>query len=122
MKSSWTGRCRKYVPRCEESVSRTYAGPRIRSNEESQPLPFNASPIPSRVCAPHDLRERTERLLSDATSISTEKVASVKGLSSYETTPVIPIADRSKNFCFLFIRVATVQNHVQEGLGFRTED
>ena len=85
-------------------------------------LSFNASPISSRVGVPHDLRERTARLLSDATGISTENVASVEGLSSYELTPMIPITDRSRNLCFLFTRVATVQNYVQEGLGSRTED
>jgi len=35
-------------------------------------LSSNASPVSSRVGAPHDLRERTARLLSEATSISTE--------------------------------------------------
>jgi hypothetical protein len=52
-------------------------------------LSFNASPTSSRVGAPHDLRERTARLLSEATGISTENVASVKGLSSNESTSVI---------------------------------
>jgi hypothetical protein len=85
-------------------------------------LSFNASPMSSRVGAPHDLRERTARLLSEATSISTEDVASVKGLSSYESTPMTPVTDRGGNFCSLLTRVATVQNHVQEGLGCRTED
>ena len=88
-------------------------------------LSFNASPISSRVDhAPRDLQERTARLLSasEATGISTENVASVKGLSSYESTPVIPITDRGGNFCFLLTRVATVQNHVQDGVGVRTED
>jgi hypothetical protein len=84
-------------------------------------LSFNPSPISSRVGAPHDLRERTARLLSEATGVSTENVASVKGLSSYESTPVIPITDRGGNFSFLLIRVTTM-HHVQEGLGFRTED
>ena len=74
------------------------------------------------VGASDHLREQTARLLSQATGISTEIVASVKGLSSYESTPVIPITDRAGNFCFLLTRVATVQSHVQEGLGFRTED
>jgi hypothetical protein len=85
-------------------------------------LSFNASPISSRVGAPHDLRERSARFLSEATGISTENVVSVQGLSSYESTPVIPITDRGGNFFFLRTRVATVQNHVQEGLGIRTED
>jgi hypothetical protein len=85
-------------------------------------LSFNASPIPSRVGAPHDLRERTARLLPEVTSISMDNIASVEGLSSYESTPVIPITDRGGNFYFLLIRVATVQNNVQEGLGFRTDD
>lgn len=53
----------------------------------------NASPISCRVAAPHDLRERTARLLSEATGISTENVASVKGQSLYETIPMIPIID-----------------------------
>jgi hypothetical protein len=82
----------------------------------------NASHISSRVGVPHDLREQTARLLSEGTGISTENVASDKGPFSYESTPVIPITDRGVNFCFLFIRVATVENDVQEGLGFRTED
>ena len=85
-------------------------------------LSLNASSISSRVGAPRDLRERVARILSEATGISTENVASIKGLFSYESTPVIPITDRGGNYCFLLIRVATVQNHVQEGLGFRTED
>ena len=84
-------------------------------------LSSNALPI-SQVGAPNHLRERTARLLSEATGISTENVASVKGLSSYEPTPVTAITDRGGNFCFLLTRVATVQSHVQEGLGFRTED
>jgi hypothetical protein len=74
------------------------------------------------VGAPHDLRERTARLLPEVTSISMDNIASVEGLSSYESTPVIPITDRGGNFYFLLIRVATVQNNVQEGLGFRTDD
>jgi len=82
----------------------------------------NASPTFSRVGAADHLRERTARLLSEATGISTENVSTVKGPSSYESTPVTPITDRGGNFCFLLTRVATVQNHVQEGLGFRTED
>ena len=85
-------------------------------------LSFNASPTSSRVGMPHDLRERTARLLSEATGISTEIVASIEGLSLYESTPTIPITDRSGNFYSLLTRVATVQNHVQEGLRIRTED
>jgi hypothetical protein len=85
-------------------------------------LSFNASPISSPVGAPHNLRGRTARLLSKATDIYTENVASVKGLSSYESTPVILIADRGGNLCFPLTRVATAQYRVQEGLGFRTED
>jgi hypothetical protein len=85
-------------------------------------LSFNASPISSRVGVLHDLRERTARLLSEATGISTENVASVTGLSLYESTSTIPITDRSSHFCSLFNRVATVQKHVQEGLRIRTED
>jgi hypothetical protein len=45
-------------------------------------LSFNASPMSSRV---GDLQEGTARLLSEATGISTENVASVEGLSSYES-------------------------------------
>jgi hypothetical protein len=71
--------------------------------------------------SPHDLRERTARLLSEAPGIS-KNVASVKGQFSYESIPVIPITDRGGNFCFRLIRIATVQNHVQGSLGFRTED
>jgi hypothetical protein len=83
-------------------------------------LPFNASPISTREGAPHDLRERTARLLSEAAGVSMQNVVtSVKGLSSI---PVIPVTDRGGNFNFLLTRVATVQNDVQEGLGFRTED
>ena len=85
-------------------------------------LSFNALPISSRVDAPHDLRERTARLLSEATGVSTENAASIKGLSLYEPIPVIPMTDGGGNFIFLLTRVATVQNDVQEGLGFRTED
>jgi hypothetical protein len=61
---------------------------------------FNASPVSSPVGAPHDLRERTARLLSasEVTAISTENVAGIKGLSSYKSTPVIPITDRGGNF------------------------
>ena len=82
-------------------------------------LSFNASPISSRV---GDLQKGTERLLSEATGNSTENVATVKGSSSYESTPMMLMTDRGGNLCFLFTRVATVQNHVQEGLGIRTED
>jgi hypothetical protein len=71
------------------------------------------------VGAPDYLWEWTARLLSEATGISTENVASVKGLFSYDSTPV---TNRGGNLCFLPTRVATVQTHVQEGLGFRTED
>ena len=85
-------------------------------------LSFNTSPVSSRVGAPHDLQERTARLLSNATGISTENAASVEGLSLYESSPMIPITDRGRNSCFLLTRVATVQNHIQEGLGIRTED
>jgi len=49
-------------------------------------LSFNASAISSRVGPPHDLRERTARLLSEATGISTENVASVKGSRWCKTT------------------------------------
>ena len=83
---------------------------------------FNASPISCRVGVPHDLRERTARLLPETTGISTEDDFSVKGLSLFESTPVIPITDRGGNFCLLLTRVASVQNHVQGSLGFRTED
>ena len=76
----------------------------------------------SLVDAPHGLRERTARLLSEATGISTEIVASAEGLSLYESTSVIPFTDRGRNFCFLLTRVQSVQNQVQESLGFRTED
>jgi hypothetical protein len=85
-------------------------------------LSCDASPISPQVGAPRDLRERTARFLSEATGISTENVASFKGLSLYESTLVIPITYRDGNFCFLFSRVAAVQIHVQEGVGFRTED
>jgi len=49
-------------------------------------LHFDASPVPSRVGASHDLWERTARLLSEATGISTENVASVKGSRRCKTT------------------------------------
>ena len=54
-------------------------------------LSFNASPISSRV---GDLQEATARLLSEVTGISTENGASVEGLSSYESTLMIPITDK----------------------------
>ena len=57
-------------------------------------LSFNALPISSPVGAPHDLRERSARLLSEPTGISTENGASVEGLSSYESTLMIPITDK----------------------------
>jgi hypothetical protein len=86
-------------------------------------LSINASPTSCRVGARHDLRERAARGLSEATGISTEDVARVKGPSSYEpVVPVIPITDGGGNSCLLPTRVTTVQNHVQEGLGCRTED
>jgi hypothetical protein len=44
---------------------------------------FNALPISSPVGAPHDLQERSARLLSEPTGLSTENVVSVKGLFSY---------------------------------------
>ena len=50
---------------------------------------FIASPASSPVGGPQDLRERTARLLSEATGISTENVTSVKGLSSYVSIPAI---------------------------------
>jgi hypothetical protein len=83
---------------------------------------FNAPYISSQVGLPHDVRERTARVLSEATGISMANVASVKGLSSYEPTPVMPITDRAGNSCFPLTSIATVQNRVQKGLGFRTED
>jgi len=49
-------------------------------------LSFNALPISSRVDAPHDLRERTARLLSEATGVSTEIAASIKGSRRCKTT------------------------------------
>ena len=85
-------------------------------------LSFNASRISSLVGARHDLQERTTRLLSEATDIPTENVASVEGLSSYELTLVMRITDRGMNFCFPLARVTSVQKDVQESLGFRTED
>ena len=53
-----------------------------------------------------------------------KNIASVKGLSSYESTLVIPITDRRGNVTvfLLLIWVAKVHNCIQEGLGFRTED
>ena len=84
-------------------------------------LSFNPSARSARVGLSHELRERTARLQSEATDISTGSVADIKGLSWYEPSSVIP-TERGENFCFLFSRVAAVQNHVQEGFGFRTED
>jgi hypothetical protein len=81
-------------------------------------LPFIPS-TPSRVGASHDIRERTVRLLSEGTGISAENVAGAEGLSSYESTPSAPITDI--NWRPLFA-VAKVQNHIQEGFDFRTED
>jgi len=48
---------------------------------------FNASPVSSPVGAPHDLRERTARLLSasEVTAISTENVAGIKGSRRWKT-------------------------------------
>lgn len=52
-------------------------------------LSFDTLPMTSRGDTPHDLRERTAKLLSEAAGISTENVASVEGLFSYKSTPVI---------------------------------
>ncbi|KAI0285442.1 hypothetical protein BGY98DRAFT_1093025 [Russula aff. rugulosa BPL654] len=49
-------------------------------------LSFDASPVSSRVGAPYDLLERTTKLLSEATGVSTENVASVKGSRRCKTT------------------------------------
>ena len=46
-------------------------------------LSIDALPVTSPVDAPHDLRERSARLLSEPTGVSTENVASIKGLVSY---------------------------------------
>jgi hypothetical protein len=52
-------------------------------------LTFDPSPASSQVGAPQDLLEQTVRLLSEATDISTENIASVKGLFSYASILVI---------------------------------
>ena len=104
--------CLSYLRRCADYGEKVF----------TWCLFFDASPISSRVGAPHDLQEWTTRLLSEATGISTENVASVEGLSSYESTPVIPLTDRDGIFCFLLTRVASMQNYVQESLSVRTQD
>jgi hypothetical protein len=63
-------------------------------------LSSDASLISSRVGAPDHLRERTARLLSEATGLYTENVSSIKGLSSYESIPVTPIIDMMWKFLF----------------------
>jgi hypothetical protein len=91
---------------------------------------YDASSKSSGVGVPHDsdLRERTARLLSEAADISTENVgdhvASVEGMSLHTSATAMPFTDRGPggNLNLLPIRVATMQSHVQEGLGFGTED
>ncbi len=66
-----------------------------------------ASPTSSDVGAPHDLRERSTRLLSEATGISAENVPNARGLSSFESMPLILLTA-----CLLLIRVSKVQSWV----------
>ena len=49
-------------------------------------IPSITPPSSSCVDAPHDLRERTMKLLSEMTGVSVDNVASVQGLSSYPST------------------------------------
>ena len=49
-------------------------------------LPSTDLPTLSCVDAPHDLRERTMRFLAEMTGISADNVASIQGLSSYQST------------------------------------
>ena len=49
-------------------------------------VPSITPPTSSCVDSPHDLRERTMRLLSEMTGVSVDNVASVEGLSSYPPT------------------------------------
>ena len=72
------------------------------------------SPTCSRMDAPHDFLERTTRLRSEATDVSAENAAtSAQGLSSYQSTPLIHIADTCRHFCLLFTRVTKIQNCIQ---------
>ena len=75
-----------------------------------------------RVGAPSDLRERTMGLRSEVTDISMENAASTQGLSSYRSTHMSLITDRSGYFYLPFRRAMDVQNCLQQGPEFRTED
>jgi hypothetical protein len=68
------------------------------------------SPTSSRLGAPHDFLERTTRLRSEATDVSVENAASAQGLSSYQSTPLIHIAETCR---LLFTRVTKIQNCIQ---------
>lgn len=75
-----------------------------------------------RVGAPSDLRERTKGLQSEVTDISSENAASTQGLSSYRSTSMSPITDRSGYFYLPFRRATDFQNCLQQGPDFRAED
>jgi hypothetical protein len=62
-------------------------------------------PTSSREGVTHDLREQTTKLLSEATSVPSENAPSVQGLSSYRSTPLIPITDIRGYYCLLFTRI-----------------
>ena len=80
-----------------------------------------ASPTSSRrVGASHNLRERSTRLRSEVSDVSTENAASAQGLSSYRLMPMSPLT--SGHFYLLFSRAAEVRNYLQQGPNFRTED
>jgi hypothetical protein len=49
-------------------------------------LPSIASPTSARMGAPNELRERTMKLRSEMTGVSTESAVGLPGLSSYQST------------------------------------
>ena len=82
----------KYLSSCQSSIQRVYLA--LRGNRDlclsflrrcadygekviGCRLSFTALPTPFRVMASHDLRERTIRLLSEATDVSVENAAGV---------------------------------------------
>jgi hypothetical protein len=72
-----SGLCLSFLRRCAD-YGESVIGLRV---------PSIASPTSSCGDAPHDLRERTMKLLSEMTGVSVDNVASVQGLSSYPSTP-----------------------------------
>lgn len=71
------------------------------------------SPTSSCVGALHDLREWTTELRSKVTGVSAENVASVQGLSSFQSMLLIPVTDRCGYFCLLFTGATKIQNYIQ---------